>query len=207
MRVQSPISGNMRGSVGGLVFQFYHGKTFGRSKPAIFHYGPTPAQAAQQTKYYGIRTQWNPIYRILKPYFPESADAQANPFNTLSDGIFRVLRTNPVEQPVTILRKFGTDVNDRLLLRLGQYTLYYEDPYYYITFYDFDFTAKVDFTPVIAHALYICQDLQQIQYCAIQYNAEHLTFIFDNSEGWFPDHSFDMYVAISNAEFFSNFFY
>ena len=207
MRVQSPISGAMAGSAGEIVFQHYHGKTYGRSKPVLFHYGPTPAQAAAQTKFYGIRGQWNPLYREIKPYIPDSQLKQSNPFNTLSEGVFRALGTFSDDEPTDFPRKFGFDTLNRLALRLGEWTLYFDDPYYYITFYDFDFTTDVDFTPTYAHALYLCPDLQQIQYNRVDLNSEHLTFVFLNSGNWFPDHFFNMYVALSDEQYFSNFFF
>lgn len=207
MRVQSPIAGSMTGAAGGLIFQHYHGRTYGRAFPSLFHYQPTPAQYAAQTRYYGVRHQWNPIYRKIKPYIPENQLKNANAFNNLSDGVFRALGTFAnVEQP-GLMRKFGFDVFDRLSLRLGNWTLYFQNPFYFITFWDFDFASKVDFTPIYAHALYLCRDLQEVQYCIVDYNAEHLTFFFDNSRNWFPDHAFEMYVALSDEQFFSNFFY
>lgn len=197
----------MTGSAGNITFQHYNGRIYGRSKPVIFHYGPTPAQAANQTKYYGIRTQWNPLYRELKPYIPENQLKQTNAFNQLSDGVFKALGTFNQEEPLQPPRKFGFDVDDRLSLRLGNYDLYYQEPFYYITFYDFDYQSAVDFIPSFAHALYLCSDLQQVQYNLVDFNADHLTFIFVNSRNWFPDHSFDMYVALSDKQYFSNFFY
>lgn len=207
MRVQSPIAGAMTGSAGNITFQHYNGRTYGRSKPVIFHYGPTPAQAANQTKYYGIRTQWNPLYREIKPYIPENQLKQTNAFNQLSDGVFKALGTFQTDEQPEPLRKFGFDVFDRLVLRLGNYDLYYQEPFYYITFYDFDYQSAVDFIPTFAHALYLCPDLQQVQYNLVDFNADHLTFIFVNSRNWFPDHTFEMYVALSDDEYFSNFFY
>lgn len=197
----------MTGSAGNLTFQHYNGRTYGRSKPVIFHYGPTPAQAANQTKYYGIRAQWNPLYHEIKPYIPESQLKQTNAFNQLSDGVFKALGTFVTDEQPETIRKFGFDTFDRLILRLGNYDLYYQEPNYYITFYDFDYHSTVDFVPTFAHALYLCSDLQEIQYNLVDFNADHLTFIFVNSRNWFPDHSFDMYVALSDEQYFSNFFY
>lgn len=207
MRVQSPIAGAMSGSAGKIIFQHYHGRTYGRAFPVIFHYQPTPAQYKTQTKYYGIRRQWNPLYRVIRPYIPENQQKQGNAFNLLSDGVFSALGTFAASDLTSVIRKFGFDLADRLSLRLGNWTLYYQSPYYYITFWDFDYTSKVDFTPTFAHALYLCRDLQQVQYCIVDYDAEHLTFIFTNSASWFPDHDFEMYVALSDEQYFSNFFY
>lgn len=207
MRVQSPISGAMTGSAGNITFQHYNGRTYGRSKPVIFHYGPTPAQAANQAKYYGIRRQWNPLYREIKSYIPESQLKQTNAFNQLSDGVFKALGTFQTDEQPEPLRKFGFDVFDRLVLRLGNYDLYFLEPYYYITFYDFDYLSDVVFIPTFAHALYLCPDLQEIQYNLVHFNANHLTFVFENTQNWFPSHYFDMYVALSDEHCFSNFFY
>ena len=197
----------MTGSAGGLVFQHYNGKTYGRSKPVIFHYGPTPAQAAAQNKFYGIRGQFNPVYRNLKPYVPENQLKEANAYNNLMDGVFKALGTFNIDEQPETLRKFGFDTLNRLSLRLGNYTLYYSSPLYYITFYDFDFISQVDFAPLYAIALYLCPDLQNIDYNIVEFSADHLTFVFNNLNSWFPDHDFDMYVALADDQYFSNFFY
>ena len=197
----------MAGSAGNLIFQHYNGRTYGRSKPVIFHYGPTPAQAAAQNKFYGIRGQWNPLYNELKPYIPETQQKQVNAFNALSDGIFKALGTFSDDNTDAQLRKFGCDTFNRLSLRLGNYDLYYLEPYYYITFYDFDFTSDVDFVPLYAHAIYVCRDLQEVEYVVGAYTPQNLSFIFANSRNWFPDHSFDMYVALSDEQYISNFFF
>lgn len=207
MRVQSPISGAMSGSAGRIIFQHYHGNTYGRAFPVIFHYQPTPAQAATQNKYYGIRRYWLPTYRKIKPWIPNSQLKQANAYNNLTEAVYKALGVFSPTHETDMMRKFGLDVFDHLILRLGDYTLYYIEPYYYITFWDFDFTSDVDFIPEYAHALYFCPDLQQIQYCVVDFNADHLTFIFVNSRNWFPDHTFEMYVALSDEQYFSNFFY
>lgn len=207
MKVQTPISGATVNSAGNIVFQHYNGNTYGRSKPSIFHYQPTPAQYAAQTKYYGIRGQWLPLYRQIKPFIPDAQLKLANAYNNLTNGIYQVLGTfSDTHTPVTP-RKFGFDPFDRFVLRLGDYTLYYDAPYYFITFWNFNFSTNLSFVPRFAHALYLCPDLQQLQYNFVYFNEEHLTFIFENSRNWFPDHSFEMYVALSDDEYFSNFFY
>lgn len=207
MRVQSPIAGAMSGSAGKIIFQHYNGNTYGRAFPVLFHYQPTPAQYAAQTVYYGIRGQWLPLFRRIKPFVPDNQLKQANAYNKLTRGIYDALGAFNVGHRTDVMRKFGFDPYDRFALRLGDYTLYYQEPFYYITFWDFSYTSLVEFSPKYAHALYMCPDLQELQYCVVDFNAEHLTFIFDNSHNWFPVHSFEMYVALSNSEFFSNFFY
>lgn len=207
MRVQSPIAGAMTGSAGKIIFQHYNGRTYGRAFPVIFHYQPTPAQLIAQNKYYGIRQYWLNTYREIKPYVPKDELKQANAYNNLTKGIYLGLGTFNDEHRPHQLRKFGFDAYDRLILRLGNYTLYYKAPNYYITFWDFDFDTNVRFNPIYAHALYLCPDLQQIQYCVVPYDDEHLTFVFMNVGNWFPNHSFEMYVALSDEWFFSNFFY
>lgn len=207
MRVQSPIAGAMNGAAGGLIFQHYHGRTFGRAFPAFFHYQPTLPQYLAQKKYYKTRGAWNPLYREIKPYIPRNQFKNANCFNKLSDGVFRALGVfdQPAQEPQT--QKFGFDVFDRLSLYLNNWTLYADSAYYYITFWDLHFVSRIDFVPLWAHALYFCRDLQQIQYVVVPFDSEHLTFYFSNAKEWFPDHDFDMYVAISGDNYFSNFFF
>ena len=143
----------------------------------------------------------------MKPYIPKNQFKNANCFNMLSNGVFRALGTFTLAGEPVATNKFGFDVFDRLNLYLGNWTLYYENNYYYITFWDFDFVSLVDFTPLWAHALYLCRDLQQVQYTVVPYSAEHPTFLFSNALDWFPDHDFDMYVALSDEQYFSNFFF
>lgn len=207
MRVQSPIAGAMSGSAGKIIFQHYHGNTYGRAFPVIFHYQPTPAQFAAQAKYYGIRRQWLPLFRQMKPFIPIYQQKQGNAYNEITKAVYQSLGTFNAEHNPLVMRKFGFDKYNRLALHLGDYTLYYQEPYYYITFWDFEFSCEVNFTPQFAHALYLCPALQQVQYCVIDFNAEHLTFIFDNSENWFPLNTFEMYVALSDEQYFSNFYY
>ena len=207
MRIQSPIAGNMTGSAGKIIFQHYHGRIYGRSFPVIFHYQPTPAQFAAQTKYYGIRGQWLPLYRQIKSLIPYAQLKLANAYNNLTNGIYEVLGTFSDTHTPNTPRKFGFDPYNRFVLRLGDYTLYYLEPYYYITFWNFNFYTNLSFVPRFAHALYMCPDLQLLQYNVVDFNADHLTFIFLNTQDWFPDHSFEMYVALSDDEYFSNFFY
>ena len=175
--------------------------------PAIFHYQPTPAQAETQTKFYGVRGLFNPVYRNIKPYVPTYQLKQANAYNNIVENVFKALGTYDPQEAITPPRKFGFDTYNRLSLRLGNYTLYYSEPYYYITFYDFDFISEVDFAPLYAIALYFCPDLQDVNYSIVWYNADHLTFIFNNLNSWFPDHDFNMYVALCDEQYFSNFFF
>ena len=197
----------MTGAAGGLIFQHYNGRTFGRTFPVLFHYQPTPLQQITQSKYYNIRSIWLPFYRQIKPYIPQDQLKQSNAYNSLTRAVYQNLGVFSSDNEPNLLRKFGFDVYDRLSLRLGNWTLYYQEPYYYITFWDFNYIAKIDFEPKYAHALYLCSDFQQIQYCIVEFNSHHLTFIFDNLFGWFPDHDFDMFVALSDEQYFSNFFY
>ena len=207
MRVQSPIAGNMTGSAGNIIFQHYNGRTYGRAKPVLFHYGPTPAQAVAQSKYYGIRLPFLNVYNQIKPFIPSAQLKQSNAYNDLFDMMCKLLNVFGDASDFTPPRKFGFDTLNRLSLRLGNWTLYYQAPLYYITFYDFDFASSVDFAPTYAHALYFCRDLKQMQYVQVDFNAEHLTFYFNNAQNWFPDYDFDMYVALSDEQYFSNFFY
>lgn len=207
MRVQSPIVGNIVGSSGELVFQHYNGRTYARSKPVIFHYQPTPAQYAAQNKYYRIRNQTNPIYTTIKRYIPQDLYKEVNPANALTKGIFSALATFTGTNQLNLPTRFGFDIYDRFQLRLGNYQLYYKAPFYYITFWDFQFSSKVQFAPIYAHALYLCPDLQEAMYWIGFFNAEHLTFAFPDSLRWFPDHSFNMYVALSDENYFTNFFF
>lgn len=207
MVVQSPVVGNMAGSAGGIIFQYYHGHTYGRAFPTIFHYQGTPAQYAVQTKYYGIRAQWLPIYHVLRRYIHKIEQKQVNSYDRLIKYVYHNIGAFTNINSCNLNRKFGIDEYDRFSLHLGNHTLYYLAPYYFITFWNLNLLSHVDFTPKYAHALYLCPDLQELQYVVQSFNAEHPTFIFLDSMNWFPDHDFEMFVALSDEQYFTNFFY
>lgn len=205
MRVQSPIAGAQSGSVGGLVLQHYHGRTFARSKPVLFHYGPTPAQAVAQNKFYGTRRYFNPIYRQLKPYFTRHQLQQFNPYNLISKGFFAAMQTFPPYADGELIDRFGIDIYNRIKIHCGECTPYYLYPYWYLTLEDFQFASDVDFVPTTAHALLFCPAFKQALYISTPYVGENLSFPWFDSFSWFPVHEINMYVALSNDTYFSNF--
>ena len=207
MRVQSPIAGGQRGSAGGLVFQHYHGRTYARSKPAIFHYGPTPGQAANQAKYYSIHRQFQTLYKNLRPYLYTRTKDDRNYYNELHRQIYAASCIFDTSRRDENFTKLGLDLYDRIRVFPGDYTLYYDNSTYYLTFYDFRFDSKVDFVPSMAHALLFCTYKNQFQYITTPFTDEHLTFPFSNSLNWFPDEWFDMYIALGNDEYLSNFWF
>jgi len=207
MRVQSPIAGGQSGSLGGLTFQHYHGRTYARSKPAIFHYGPTPAQRAAQNKYYSLRGPWLALYRSLRPYFPTDTRDGRNYYNLLQRQIYTATRIFDAATDDEPLNKIEIDARDRIRVRCGNYDLYLLDNIYYITFEQLHFETDLDFYPTHAHAIFVCQETHEFFYEVVDYIHPHLSWPFNNSLGWFPSRWFDMYIALGNDEFLSNFYY
>lgn len=205
MRVQSPIAGAITGSAGRIIFQHYHSHTYGRAFPVIFHYQPTPAQYAAQTKFYGTRSYFNPIYRQLKPHFTRHQLAQFNPYNLLSEGFFKAMQTFPPHADGELVTRFGIDVYDRVTLHCGECTLYYDTPYWYLTLEDFSFESDIDFTPTLAHALLFCPARKQAQYLYTPFVDQHLCFPWLDCYNWFPDEYANLYVALSDDQHFTNF--
>lgn len=207
MRIQSPISGAMAGSAGNLIFQHYHGRTYGRSKPVLFHYGPTKPQFIAQQKYYGVRRIWSPIYQRLKPYIKAAEQKQANPYNSLSKGVYDVLGTFKKTYGQQYVKKFGFDKYNRLSIQIVNWELALKDNDFYVSLYEFGYSSTVDFVPDYAHALVFCHDLQHMQYDVVKYSPKLLRFAFSNAMQYLPGHSVDIYIALSNDEFFSNFMF
>lgn len=207
MRVQSPIAGGQRGSVGGMVFQHYHGRTYARSKPTIFHYQPTPAQKATQDKYYNIKSYWTPIYRRMQPYFPAENHNSQNWYNLLSRGVYEASQTYEPWKSHEEIHNFGVDVYKHIQIQQTTLSVIRSGSRYSIRLNGFSFQSDVEFVPQFAHALMFCTDLQQIEYEVVPYTTPTITWPFSNGGGWFPGHTLHLYMALSNDEHFSNFFY
>lgn len=206
MRVQSPIAGGQSGSVGGLVFQTYHGRTYARSKPAIFHYGPTPAQAATQAKFYPIFWQCHEAYREMKRYIPASQRKQINPFNDLLSNVFKALETYSDSGHNDAISKFGFDAYERVKVEPGSYTELIEDNRYIVTFDDIEFQAKIDFQPHWSHALYLDKLLQRVEYRTTAYIGKAARFVFPLQQKKYDNEDAAILIALSDSEHFSNFF-
>lgn len=207
MRVQSPIAGHQSGSVGGMVFQTYHGRTYMRAKPVIFHYQPTPAQKAAQDKYYSVKSQLNPAYRLMRPYFPQNDRNGLNYYNTLSKGIFEALQIFPPIKPHEEISGFGVDLYKHISIEQASISVLHSGSTYRIRLNGFTWQSNVDFTPQYAHALMFCTDLHEMQYQVVQYTEPQIIWPFSNSGNWFPNHQVHLYMALSNDERMSNYFY
>lgn len=207
MRVQSPIVGQQSGTTAYMIFQSYGGRTYARSKPALYHYPGTPAQRAAQRKFYNIETQWLPIYRTLRNFFPQTNKLGLNYFNVLSTGIFAAAQTFPPIVHPEELHHFGIDIYDNITIDTGYYAVENIDGEYTIYLHDFSWQSQVDFRPINAHALLFCPDLQQIEYEWSKYTEPVIEWPFKLGNRWLPSHEVNLFVAFSDDNFFSNFFY
>ena len=207
MRVQSPISGSMTGSAGNIIFQHYNGHTYGRSKPVIFHYGPTPAQAAAQNKFYGVKAIWNPIYREIRPFIPLTEHKQTNVYNSLTHDVYHALGVFHDDIYAVEHEKIGFDLYDRIRIYQGNITATYSRPYYYLKINGFSYVANVVFDPKLVHVLYFCLELQQMIYQRLAYPQGDLIIPFNDQYGWLSRYSVHIYIALSDENFFSDFFY
>lgn len=207
MIVQSPLLGNQSGSSGEMVFQPYGGRTIMRSKPALFHYQPTPKKAAAQNKYYLLRSKWLPVYRQLKPYFPTTNRQGLNYFNILTSGVFKAAQTfHPYNQQDPIPR-FGFDIYNRIQSKKGSISAVFSGGAYLIRLNSYTMSSNVNFTPTYIHGLMLSPALQDVQLHTINFQAAPVTFPFDNSNAWLPGNTIYLYIAFSNNEYFSDFFF
>lgn len=207
MRIQSPIAGNQSGSSAGMVFQTYRGRTFMRSKPALFHYADTPAQQATQKKFYDIQADWLPIYRTMRVFFPKVERQGLNYFNTLSKGIYQASKTYPPYSTLDPIEAFGFDIYDRCRITQGALSTIRNGRTYILRLASTTYVSTIDFVPEKVQCLMLCPDLQQLEFTTIDYSPGQLDIPFSNSRNWFPGHTLHLYIAFSNDAFFSNFYF
>lgn len=206
MRVQSPIAGGQSGSVGGLVFQTYHGRTYARSKPTIFHYGPTPAQAAAQAKFYPIFRQCQDAYKAMRSFIPASQRKQVNPFNDLLSNVFKALETYSDASRNDTISKFGFDAYERVKVEPGDYTEIIVGNSYIVTYNDIEVISSVNFKPLQSHALLLNKSLQRVIYRHSLYEGRTSNFVFPVISDRYGDTDSQIFIALSDNENFTNFF-
>lgn len=207
MLVQSPFLGLQAGSSADMVFQSYGGRTVMRSKPVLFHYQPTPNQLAAQNKYYAFRSRWLPVYRQLKEYFPKTDRLGLNYYNILTSGIFKAAQTFPPYDEQDPIQRFGFDIYDRFQGEQGSISVVTSGRTYTIRLNAYTLESQVHFVPAYIHGLMLSPALQDVQLHTISYAAAPVTFPFDNSNSWFPGNTLYLYIAFSNSEFFTDFFF
>lgn len=206
MRVQSPIVGNMAGRSAGLIFQHYHGRTYGRSMPAIFHYGPTASQELTQKLYYAVFRQWKVVYSDMKRFVPKNMLKQVNAYNMLTKNIYKALGTFDDLVPDPHLKSFGIDIYKHIQVSPGSYTVVEESGKLIVNFNEIAVKSNIDSEPQICHLLYINPSKQQIDYANTQYQKKDIAFVIDDPDERKAIGEFVLYVAVSNDYFFSNFF-
>lgn len=178
-----------------------------RSKPALFHYQPTAAQLAAQNKYYSLRSKWLPVYRQLKPYFPPTDRQGLNYFNILTSGVFKAAQTFPPYSEQDPITRFGFDIYDRIQGEQGSITVVTSGRTYTIRLNSYTMSANVDFSPTYIHGLMLSPALQDVQLHTVDFSTAPVVFPFDNTNKWFPGNTLYLYIAFSNDEFFSDFFF
>lgn len=207
MKVQSPIAGGLRGSAGNIIFQHYHSKNIGRAMPISYHVTMSPIRNAVQGKYASVKEQLTPLFIEMSQYIPDTMRKGANVYDAISSGVFKALNTyaqNPDQRPPA---RFGFDKRKRIRLYLGKYEVYYEPPYYYVTFWDYKIESKLDFVPTLVHGLYFSSNFQMLEYFVTDFNPDYLCIPINRFNGWFPLGNVELFIAVSNDEFFSDFFY
>lgn len=206
MKVQSPIAGHQAGRAGGIIFQTYHGRTYGRSMPILFHYPDTPAQQKTQGLFFNILWQFQSIYRSFSKVIPKSTRGNKNIYNTLSQGVYRAAQTYPKAQAKEPPIWFGQDTQRQVRISTADALLAVE-PEAIKT--EFSVSIKLwrrRFSPVTSHVLLINRTQQGLLAASTIWTDSRVALSFENSVDWHNSDEIRVYVALSNPEFMTNFY-
>lgn len=206
MKAQVPVIGRATGRSGGMIFQSYHGHTYLRSMPAIFHYPDTKEQQITQGRYYNIMWQFQSIYNSFSKAIPKACRFGKNTYDVLSHGVFRASQTFPTAQAKEPPRWFGNDIQQqvRVLAVCTQFAVVPEVVRLRLSVtYS---TWRRQFSPVMYHLILVNSTRQQLIAVSASYAGSEFTVTFENPNGWQQTDTIRPYFALSNTEFMSNFY-
>lgn len=206
MKLQLPWLGHASGTSAGMIYQSYHGMTFMRAKPFIYHYPNTKAQQVVQAKYWTIQRQWLVIYRNARKLFPQAMPSSYNMFDILSAGIFQAAQTYPRRFRNKPARFFGQDKRETIRLSFPQSTVELNEEILKVSFAVSIQDRHRSIDPDLLHCMVINQTRQELDYCVASYERANFDLAFENLLGWQSSDGLAIYVAIQDNHFFTNFF-
>lgn len=206
MKVQNPTIGHASGQSGGLVFQTYFGNTYARSLPVLFHYPATTKQQEAQAQYFNIFWQYRDIYRSFGKFSISANMRYANRYNAILKGIFKVAQVFPSEQGKPFPRFIGTDRQHQVRLSTSSSLLDVTSE---------NIALKVDvlfslwrrkFSPIFFHFILVNTTTKELLSVSNLYSDSSIRFEISNDVSWQSSQTIAAYVALSNTEFFTNFY-
>ena len=91
MKIQLPIVGHASGRNGNMIYQTYHGSTYVRTKPFVYHYPYSPAQEEQSTRFRAAVDGFTPQYRIIAIKISNTQRANRNIYDMFIHQFYDIL--------------------------------------------------------------------------------------------------------------------
>lgn len=206
MKFQLSWVGAAAGSSGDMVFQHYHGRTYGHVKTNNYHYPDTPAQQVCQGKFYDVLWQYLPIYNAIRLRSANVNFNGLNAFNIWLSAIYRAAETYRFTPPRLNLKKFGTDIYDNVTIASTPAVVTW--PYDYIRFAtDLSYQSLIDFVPLFMPTIGINVTNQTLLLTMYGLGSSLPPYIqFTNTQDWHQGDELKVYAALISENFMSNFF-
>ena len=206
MKQQLPFAGAASGQAGGLIYQHYNGNTYVRSKPAIFHYPNTPAQQAQQEKYWSVFTPFRKAYDKFSSYIPEVNRKRANACLFLQKHIndfYAGFEYSSNYRPPTV---WGLDPKNEVSFYPWISSFGPSQYEVYIRFYVRNIISERVFNPSNIVCLYVCDKVTVILSDVFPFEPQPKDYYVRFPIALPFGTNIYFYVALCNNEFFTNFY-
>ena len=206
MKVHLPIVGKATGSSAGLIYQSYWGNTYTRSFPFSFHYPDTTKQQICQFDFFQIQRAWWPIYDRLKHSIPKQCRRNTNVYNELSNGLYKVFMTYSVKKRENVVPIWGLDNRKTVKVDIINSSIKVDKSLVKVAT-DFKVVqAKRAFSPKDCNVLLCNVNRQEFYLQVFAYETESIDVQFFVGSEWEQTEIILAYLALSNDEFFTNFF-
>jgi hypothetical protein len=206
MKVHLPIVGKATGSSAGLIYQSYWGNTYTRSFPFSFHYPDTAKQQICQFDFFQIQRAWWPIYDRLKRSIPKQCRRNTNVYNELSNGLYKVFMTYSEKKRGNVIPIWGLDKRKTVNVDIINSAIKIDKSVVKVTT-DFKVVqTKRSFSPMDCNVLLCNVNRQEFYLQVFAYETEFIDVQFFVGSEWEQTEIILAYLALSNDEFFTNFF-
>ena len=206
MKVHLPIVGKATGSSAGLIYQSYWGNTYTRSFPFCFHYPDTNKQKKCQFDFFLIQRSWWPIYNQLQLSIPKQCRRNTNVYNVLSKGLYSALMTYSEKNLQNIVSVWGLDKRRTVNADFNKISIMVSDIRWIVDAKLAEISSKRNFKPVFYHMLLCNITRQEFYFKEYRFAPPEIQETFIITSEWDRNDFVLVYVALSNDEFFTNFF-
>lgn len=205
MKLQLPWIGNASGTSGNMILQTYHGETYMREKPLIYHDPKTPAQMLQRYKFWGLLDEWRTYYDSFKAFIPESQRKKRNVFDELFSIMWFIVEKRYTQEWWQKIWWWGIDKDNEVTFNNIEDYIDFNSRNVLIEVHYENLVSKRKFTPKNYVLLAMKPDEQQYMIATGEYPHYSIQTGWPNAYGWQFGDNVLFFLALYDENFFTNF--